>query len=240
MRHLILLAVMAQPSCATLAFGQQQGEPDFVTQTYAERARALDSEPELAAAIADLLEAARRRDPSLVEPWLERSTDERTESQTDYAATVEHDAAQIAEDDEDGEGYLAEDDLLREIASWDGEIWDRFARSLAVGVSVNGDTADALSVITLDGVAVGADSAFVHVAPDRSSPILATVGRAIVQEDYDHRPDDPRVDGWVAVKSDDGRRGYLATESVEELLYMGIVFMRSPQGWRLAYFATGC
>lgn len=223
MRRTFLLTLLSAFSVARRALGQVASQPPtFSSRRYDERPSDLTEEPELAAAVADLLEAVIRRDATLVEPWLDEEV---------YPIG-----------DEDKKEW-AKSRVLAHMQAWDAETWDDFGRALRTGMRLDEDGGSALAPFTamvdmdMEDIAVIGEGVNVHLQAEASSAVLATVGYVILS--IDRRCYAPM--GWVCVGTVEGAHGFIQDERVHSLGDKEIHFSRLPHGWRVvAWGAQAC
>jgi hypothetical protein len=230
-RRAFLLSLLATCAMGPRVTAQPASPPAFEAFPYDVRPSDLAGEPELGALIADLLEAARRRDATLVEPWLSAKVYSLGEVDEEEPRKA-HEPAPSPRDWAMGE--------LRE---WDGPSWDRFAHMLRAGVRLDDERTSAVAPFTEDvngaDVTLLGERVQVHEQPDAASPVVATLGYATVT-----RSDLPDCrDGgeeWVCVASNAGTPGWISVDDVHEFFELRMHFSKTPDGWRVSAFGASC
>ena len=226
MRRTFLLTLLSAFGIVSRALGQLAAKPPiFSGRNYAERPSDLKEEPELAAAVADLLEAVIRRDATLVEPWLDDEV---------YPIGGEE------------KKEWPKSRVLADMQTWDAGMWDEFGRSLRTGVLLDEEGVWAVAPFTaidemgMEEIAVIGEGVNVHLRAEASSPVLATVGYVILSIDRG----EPRCEAssdWVCIGTTEGARGFIELERVHSFGEEEIHFSRLPQGWRVvAWGAQSC
>ena len=178
----------------------------------------LEDHPELARMVSDLLEGARRRDPSLIAPWL----------------ADEIGGAEIS---------IPRHEFLAGMSDWPDEEWADFRRVLEFGLVFEGEddvvAPHAMAVADLGEFVVVHDQASVHFEPDASSVVTGSLGRMVFG---DGRPDglfETVDDLWYRISAGEVQ-GYVSKSDVYQVGEMRLYFHREPHGWRLTIVGGGC
>jgi hypothetical protein len=227
MRRTFLLTLLSAFSVASRALAQLVVKPPaFDGRRFDERPSDLTEEPQLAAAVADLLEAVMRRDATLVEPWL---------------------ADEVYPIGDEEKKEWPKSRVLAHMQTWDAEMWEEVGRALRTGVQLDKDGGFAIApfadevVNDLEDVVVVSEGVNVHLRAEASSPILATVGYVVLPPDQGGPFCDIDSVNWVCVGTTQGTRGYIPRALVHVAGDVAVHFSRLPQGWRVvAWGAQAC
>lgn len=225
----VFVPVLAALMCAGSESSNGQPVPtlgtNFVVGTYARRPDRLQEEPGLSAAIADLREAVVRRDVTLIEPWL---------------------AADVGW----AECPVSRSVVLAEMRKWKAEEWEKLGESLRLGAAMVG-TDSAIVPFTVEAISEGEvsdsggfgmfaaaeETTAIHVGPDSTSAVIATVQRAVLALDKDGDASQP----WARVKATQGQTGYVLWSALSGTPDGETVwFQRRDDGWRIVAFGLTC
>jgi hypothetical protein len=128
-------------------------------------------------------------------------------------------------------------------------LWREMGTVLALGGSFPSSTSFAAPYVFSEWPSQGAD-AFDHVAVIGSNvrvraearadaPVVARLSYRIVAVGSGARARGPEERDWVAVRLEDGKRGYISRAFVRSPVDYRILFSKTPRGWFVDSFVAG-